>query len=378
MTEREVELGLSSRDGVFAADSPTSVPIHLVRALTELPDLSDGQKRWVEACGFKAHKKSHILLPAEDGGVAAVLFGVGEGDSGEPERPGRISRWQPRNQVASGHISVRRRRQTASRCGVGMGARKLFVSSFQVRIPESAQRSLFLDGEYADRVRIITDAVWLGRDLINAPAGDMGPAELETVARYVAERRAADCHVITGEELLIENFPMIHAVGRASVRAPRLIDIRWGRPDAAKVTLVGKGICFDTGGLDLKPASAMLLMKKDMGGAATALALADMIMGLGIDVRLRLLLAVAENSVSGNAFRPGRRFADAGRFQRRNWQYRCRRPLGSGGCARAGGRGGAGDRGDVRDIDRCGAGCFGAGSAGDVLDGRWVCKRDRR
>ena len=304
MTEREVELGLSARDGVFAAQSSSSVPIHLVRELSELPDLTDGQKRWIEACGFKAGKKSHILLPADDGGVAAVLFGIGQGDSGEPSGPadylvGSLATKLPAGTYRLGD-GVSQPDAAALAWGLGSYAYRRFKSD-----TEPARRTLVVDAENADRVRTLTDAVWLGRDLINAPAGDMGPDELEMVARYVAERRAADCHVITGEGLLAENFPMIHAVGRASERAPRLIDIRWGRPDAAKVTLIGKGICFDTGGLDLKPASAMLLMKKDMGGAASALALADMIMGLGIDVRLRLLLAVAENSVGGNAFRPG-------------------------------------------------------------------------
>ena len=243
-------------------------------------------------------------MPAEDGGLAAVLYGVGEGDSGEPCGPadflvGGLASKLPPGTYRFGH-GVGQPTAAAIAWGLGSYAYRRFKSE-----TEAADRSLVIGAEEAGRIRTITDAVWLGRDLINAPASDLGPAELEEVARLVAERRGADCHVIAGEDLLAENFPMIHAVGRASTRAPRLIDIRWGRQDATKVTLVGKGICFDTGGLDLKPASAMLLMKKDMGGAASALALADMIMGLGVDVRLRLLLAVAENSVGGNAFRPG-------------------------------------------------------------------------
>jgi leucyl aminopeptidase len=152
------------------------------------------------------------------------------------------------------------------------------------------------------------EAVWLGRDLINTPASDMGPAELEAAARALAARHGAKVGSIVGDALLDENFPMIHAVGRASPRPPRLIDITWkkkgGRRDAPLVTLIGKGITFDTGGLDIKPASAMLLMKKDMGGAATALATGHMIMGQGLDVRLRILIPSAENAVSGDAFRP--------------------------------------------------------------------------
>jgi leucyl aminopeptidase len=149
------------------------------------------------------------------------------------------------------------------------------------------------------------EAVWEGRDLINTPASDMGPGELELAARALAERHGADVAVVEGEELLTRNFPLIHAVGRASTRAPRLIDLTWGRSKSPLVTLVGKGICFDTGGLDIKPASGMALMKKDMGGAATALTLGHMVMSAKLDVRLRILIPAAENSIAGNAFRPG-------------------------------------------------------------------------
>jgi leucyl aminopeptidase len=147
--------------------------------------------------------------------------------------------------------------------------------------------------------------VWLGRDLINTPASDLGPQQLEETTRLLAKRHGAKVSSIVGDDLRTANFPMIHAVGRASDRPPRLIDLTWGKATSPRVTLVGKGICFDTGGLDIKPASAMLIMKKDMGGAAAALALAHMIMSSGLDVRLRVLIPAAENSVAGNAFRPG-------------------------------------------------------------------------
>jgi leucyl aminopeptidase len=160
-------------------------------------------------------------------------------------------------------------------------------------------------GADADAVSRVAEGVCLARDLINTPANDMGPAELEQAARDLAAKHGAAITVITGDELLAKNFPLIHAVGRAHPREPRLIDITWGRPDAPKVTLVGKGVCFDTGGLDIKPSSAMLLMKKDMGGAAVSLGLAHMVMDAGLDVRLRLLVPAVENSVSGDSFRPG-------------------------------------------------------------------------
>ncbi len=147
-------------------------------------------------------------------------------------------------------------------------------------------------------------AVFLARDLVNTPAGDLGPEELAAAAVHVAESAGACHRVIVGDDLLAENYPTIHAVGRASTRAPRLVDITWGDPAAPKLTLVGKGVCFDSGGLDLKTASGMRLMKKDMGGAAIMLGLAQAIIDARLPVRLRVLLPCVENSVSGNAMRP--------------------------------------------------------------------------
>jgi leucyl aminopeptidase len=147
-------------------------------------------------------------------------------------------------------------------------------------------------------------AVFLVRDMVNTPASDLGPDELEAAARRVARVHRATLRVTSGRALE-RGFPMIHHVGKASPRAPRLIDITWGSPRAPKVTLVGKGVCFDTGGLDIKPSSGMLLMKKDMGGAANVLGLAQMIMAAKLRVRLRVLIPAVENAISGNAFRPG-------------------------------------------------------------------------
>jgi leucyl aminopeptidase len=159
-----------------------------------------------------------------------------------------------------------------------------------------------VDGEELSR---IAAAIFLVRNLINTPANDMSPADLADAALNVARTHGAKASVIVGDDLLTQNYPMVHAVGRAAEVAPRLIDFTWGRADAPKVTLIGKGVCFDTGGLDLKPSSAMLLMKKDMGGAANVLALADLIMGAKLDLRLRVLIPAVENNVAGNAFRPG-------------------------------------------------------------------------
>src|SRR6201746_1472890 len=150
----------------------------------------------------------------------------------------------------------------------------------------------------------MAEAATLARDLINTPSNDMGPEELAQAAKQLAARFGANFSCIVGDDLTRQNFPLIHAVGMASPRAPRLIDFSWGDPAHPKVTLVGKGVCFDTGGLDLKPSSGMLIMKKDMGGAANVLALALMVMDAKLKVRLRVLIPAVENAVAGNAFRP--------------------------------------------------------------------------
>jgi leucyl aminopeptidase len=161
--------------------------------------------------------------------------------------------------------------------------------------------------EGVDHARLgrLAGAIAMGRDLVNTPANDMGPDALEAAAAALAEAHGAKVKVIRGDKLLKANFPLIHAVGRAATQEPRLVDFTWGSEKAPKVTLVGKGVCFDTGGLDIKPSSAMLLMKKDMAGAATALAAARMIMEAGLKVRLRVLLPIVENAVDGASFRPG-------------------------------------------------------------------------
>ena len=286
----------------------TDIPIHLARsgAPGALGELTDAHRAWLAAQKFHGTAKKTVLLPTPDGRLAGAVFGLGEGAQGEPSGPSELlcgllpqalpegvyrfadgagDAWLASLAWGLGAYSFRRYKQ-------GDGSPK----DVRLRIADDAQ---------APRLVNTVEAVWLARDLINTPASDLGPAEIEASVRMVAERHGASIHVVTGEALLTQNFPMIHAVGRASPRPPRLIDLTWGREDARKITLVGKGITFDTGGLDIKPSSAMLLMKKDMGGAATALALAHMIMGQKLDCRLRLIIATAENSVGGDAFRPG-------------------------------------------------------------------------
>jgi leucyl aminopeptidase len=173
--------------------------------------------------------------------------------------------------------------------------RKSDGKTVRLEIPESVD---------AGEISRIVEAAFLARDLINTPANDMGPVELENAARDVATRFNAKISVVVGDDLLTRNFPLIHAVGRAAAGTPRLIDMTWGDRNAPKVTLVGKGVCFDSGGLDIKSDNAMLIMKKDMGGAANVLALAQMVMDAKLKIRLRVLIPAVENAISGSAMRP--------------------------------------------------------------------------
>lgn len=288
-------------------DKASDVPIWMLEkgAALDALGLTDAQKKWAEATRFKGKTKQHALVPAPDGSIASVLMGTGKGETGEPCGPPELLLGQMARTLPAGPYRLAQplREPTLAAVAWGLGSYRFRryrngddEARAQLRIPDAADKGLVLD---------TVDAVWLGRDLINTPASDMGPAELELAARALAKRFGATIEVIEGDELLAHNLPLIHAVGRASTRAPRLIDLRWGREKSRAVTLVGKGICFDTGGLDIKPAPNMLLMKKDMGGAAAVLTLGYMIMAQKLDVRLRILIPAAENSISGNAFRPG-------------------------------------------------------------------------
>ena len=255
-------------------------------------------RSWVERTGFRAKAGEACLLPGEDGALALALAGIDRREelwsyaalpTSLPEGAYRI---EPALEPAPA---------TRAALGWSLGCYRFERYRSEPRRPAS-----LVWPETADRAAVerAGAAIFLARDLINTPASDMGPAELAQAARAVAARHQAAIEIIEGDALLERNYPLIHAVGRASARAPRLVDLRWGAPDAPKVTLVGKGVCFDAGGLDLKTASGMLMMKKDMGGAAIMLALAQMIMEAGLALRLRLLIPAVENTISGNAMRP--------------------------------------------------------------------------
>jgi leucyl aminopeptidase len=263
--------------------------------------LPSAAQKFADAAGFEPKPGNHLLLPGAGGTVGGVLLALDKmGDRARnPFLPGKITQLLP--------AGVWRFETTPADPRLGALAFLLGAYRF-TRYRKSEAKEVRLevpDGVDGRELTRLVDAVFLVRDLVNTPSNDCGPAEIETAVRSVAERFGATIRMIVGDDLLRENFPLVHAVGRASARAPRLIDLTWGDAKHPKVTLVGKGVCFDTGGLDIKSDAGMLLMKKDMGGAASALGLAQMIMDAKLPVRLRLIIPAVENSISGNAFRPG-------------------------------------------------------------------------
>lgn len=283
------------------------IPIYLARSVDPgaLGGFNDHQKAWLAARKFSGAAKRHVLVPGADGGIGAVVLGMGDGQQGEPSGPSELLTGLLAASLPAGTYRLAAEAGATDLAQLAWALGGYSFSRYRRKEGNGERARLRIADGDAAHVINTAEAVWLGRDLINTPASDMGPAEIEAAVRELAARHGAAVSVVAGDDLLAKNFPMIHAVGRASPRAPRLIDLTWGPAGAPKITLVGKGISFDTGGLDIKPASAMLLMKKDMGGAATALALAHMIMGQGLKCRLRVLIPSAENSIGGDAFRPG-------------------------------------------------------------------------
>ncbi len=262
-----------------------------------------GERRWLDGTGFAASPGELAFIADADGRVARVLVGIGDDDdplwalAGLPSAlpPGRY-RLTPEPQP-----------RDADRAALGWALGSYRFGRYKSDGGDGGGKAAGLVWpRRADRAAVAraAEAVFLARDLINTPAADMGPAELTEAALAVARAHRGALKVILGGDLLRRGYPAIHAVGRASRRQPRLIDLRWGRVTAPRVSIVGKGVCFDSGGLDLKLSGSMRLMKKDMGGAANALALAQMIMDARLPVRLRLLIPAVENSVSGDAMRP--------------------------------------------------------------------------
>lgn len=290
---------MADLENLLPASSSKAIPLTVISAegwARMQRQVSATLKAWAAANGFRAQPGRSLLVPGERGALAEVLVGAVPDDDGFALA--KLARSLPEGIYAAGGDILKPDLLALGWCLEAYGFARYGKSSggmARLVCPKGVNR--------ADVLRAAA-ATYLVRDLINTPASDLGPDELEAAARVVASSGKAKLSVISGKALE-KGFPMIHAVGKASPRVPRLIDFTWGPARAPKVTLVGKGVCFDTGGLDIKPASGMALMKKDMGGAANVLGLAQMIMDAKLKVRLRVLIPAVENSIAGNAFRPG-------------------------------------------------------------------------
>ncbi|MEG6508462.1 leucyl aminopeptidase family protein [Methyloligella sp. 2.7D] len=293
---------LRSQLEALIAPGEGAIPIYPIADEDGLSVLSDAQRKWAAAQGWTPSEGAVLLLPGEDGAVAAVALGTGGADWSKtsPFLPGVLPARLP-----AGDYRFEGALDDPETAALAWLAGSYEFGRYKPENDSKPKRLVLPEGADKDRVLAQGLSLYFGRELINTPANDLGPAELEKAVRDLAGTYGAEISVTEGEMLLADNFPMIHAVGRASDRAPRLIDMTWGEHTAPKLTIVGKGICFDTGGLDIKPPSAMVLMKKDMGGAAAALALALLIMEAKLPVRLRVLIPSADNNISANAFRPG-------------------------------------------------------------------------
>jgi leucyl aminopeptidase len=300
-------LGVAEREDAVMAfslidDADGAVPL-TVLTKTAIGAWSDGamarERDWAAAVGFAGEAGKVALVPGKNGELGRVLVGASESEAAMWAVAG-VSETLPEGSYRLDPVPDG---TDASHVALGWALGTYRFTRYHAK-PAGKARLVWPDGADRDHVERLAGAVFLARDLATTPASDMGPEELADAAQKVAKAEGARWRVVVGDGLLAENYPAIHAVGRASTRAPRLVDIIWGDEKAPKVTLVGKGVCFDTGGLDLKPASSMLNMKKDMAGAAIMLGLGQAIMQAGLKVRLRVLLPCVENSVAGNAMRP--------------------------------------------------------------------------
>ena len=272
-------------------------PVTAEKLSAWLESISGEDRAWLKTAGFTAEPESFAFIPGSNGKPARVVATA-------PKETiwayAGLARALPEGTY---RIDAPLDRDAATNAALGWALGGYVFSRYKNPTRKFAALAW---PDQADRPEVerLVRGVFLARDLINTPAEDMGPDELAAAAREMAREAGAECTIIRGEDLLGSNYPTIHAVGRASSRPPCLIDIRWGNKDAPKVTLVGKGVCFDSGGLDLKPAAGMLQMKKDMGGGAVVLGLASALMSAGAPIRLRVLVPAVENSVSANAIRP--------------------------------------------------------------------------
>jgi leucyl aminopeptidase len=256
---------------------------------------------WLASTEFRPDAGKVALVPGRDGRVARVVLGLGRG--ADPWAFAVLRERVPKGRYLYEDLPA----EHADAAALGWALAGYRYVRYRTTLPPEKSRPVLVWPAGCDRAAVqrTVDAITMGRDLINTPAADLGPAELAGAVETLAARHDATVSVIAGDALLAEGYPAIHAVGRAASRPPCLAQLWWGDARAPKLSLVGKGVCFDSGGLDLKSAEGMKLMKKDMGGAASVLALAHMIMDAKLPVRLRVLVPAVENAVSGDAFRPG-------------------------------------------------------------------------
>ncbi|MFI4936668.1 MAG: leucyl aminopeptidase family protein [Caulobacterales bacterium] len=293
-------------DAVVAEAKGPAIPIRFVRPGdldSALAALAPALKRQAELAKFSGKAGQAVILVGEDG-IAQALAGLGERDEGGTMALRALPARLPAGLYA---IEPQAGDPPADDVALAWALGAYRFDRYRRKHGEPIAQLVAPAGTNLGEVRAVSHACALARDMINTPANDMGPRQIETIAREVAEAFGATIQVTTGDALLEANYPAVHAVGRAAVaeRAPRMIELRWGAANAPLVAIVGKGVVFDSGGLDIKPSAGMRLMKKDMGGAAHALALGRMVMAANLPVRLAVLLPAVENAIAGDAMRPG-------------------------------------------------------------------------
>jgi leucyl aminopeptidase len=287
----------------YATDADSAAtPIFAIRSgdwSAWIESRPEALKRLCTAHDFKAQNGRILLVPATDGAIERVLFGVG--DKANAMAMGALAQHLPAGRY---FIAAAPREFPAGLVATAWGLGAYAFDRYKARKRPAPLLEPPEGADMADVSRLVV-AAWLARDLVNTPTNDMGPDALHEAAEVMAREHGASFEAIIGNELLKQNYPLIHAVGRASAQAPRLLHLSWGDQSKPRVAIVGKGVTFDSGGLDIKPASGMRIMKKDMGGAAHALALAHIVMSAKLAVALDVFIPIAENSISADAFRPG-------------------------------------------------------------------------
>ncbi|MEQ7156670.1 leucyl aminopeptidase family protein [Brevundimonas aurifodinae] len=295
-------MSVLSPDPIVATDAPEAASATPIRFVGPDGEIAPGARSWAERMGFKGRPGQVLAVPDADGGVDRVLVGVGQ--TFDPMSARALSAKLP-----TGLYRLDLDADAARPAALAFLLGRYAFDRYKARKDVADVRLVAPEGFDTGEAARIAAACALAREMVDTPPADMGPLQMETIAREIAEAHGATIAVVTGDDLLEQNYPAIHAVGRAAAphRAPRILEIGWNldRADRPLIALVGKGVAFDSGGLDIKSAAGMRNMKKDMGGAAHALALGRLVMQAGLDVRLVVLVAAVENAISADAFRPG-------------------------------------------------------------------------